>query len=251
MRQFGLIGKSLIHSFSGDYFNRKFSDSGIKDAQFSMFSIPDISQIRDVISANPFLLGLSVTIPYKTDIIDYIDDLDEPAKAIGAVNSLKIIRQGDKIRIKGFNTDYLGFIDSLKTADYKKFKKALILGTGGASKAVAYALKILNIDFRFVSRDPKNLTIYSYSDLSKEVLSRYSLIINTTPLGMYPDIKTYPDIPYQHLNSQHLLFDLVYNPRETVFLNKGLQQNTYICNGLNMLYAQADYSWKIWNNEAI
>jgi len=251
MRQFGLLGKGLTHSYSESYFNNKFSTLGLTDVCYNLFSVSDLTGMRDIISANPFLTGLNVTIPFKIDVINFVDELDESAKAIGAVNTLKILRQGKKTRIKGYNTDYLGFIESIKSMNYKIYKKALILGTGGASRAIAYALNLLSIDFLFVSRQQKNEATINYNDLTKDLLSRYSLIINTTPLGMYPDIKSCPDIPFQYLGRKHLLFDLVYNPDKTVFLQKGQQQNTYICNGLNMLYAQAEYSWKIWNDEAL
>jgi len=251
MRQFGLIGKSLTHSFSENYFNNKFLALGLKDVQYNLLSINNLNELRDKILENPSLIGLNVTIPFKIDVLDYIDELDETAKTIGAVNTLKIKRHDNKINIKGYNTDYLGFSDSIKLLDYKIPKKALILGTGGASRAVAYTLKLFNIDFLFVSRQQRNETTINYNNLTKNILSHYTLIINTTPLGMYPDTESFPDIPFQYLSKKHLLFDLVYNPEETVLLQKALQQNAYICNGLNMLYAQAEYSWKIWNDETL
>ena len=249
MPLYGLIGKNLTHSFSEKYFKNKFSALGLKDTQYNLFPLSNLVNMKEVISANPSLMGLNVTIPYKIDVLNYVDELDINAKEIGAVNTLKIKRSGDIIKIKGYNTDYLGFLKSLKLLDYKAHKNALILGTGGASKAVAYVLKLLNIDFLFVSRQPNDEVTINYNDINKELLSRYTLIINTTPLGMHPDVRSFPDIPYQHLDEKYLLFDLVYNPEKTVFLDKGLQQNAYICNGLNMLYAQAEYSWKIWNDE--
>jgi len=249
MTQYGLIGKTLKHSYSAEYFNKKFSALGLKDVSYDLFSIPDMKALMKLITESPSLKGLGVTIPFKTQVLSCVDVLDESARAIGAVNTLKIIRTDTKTIIKGYNTDYQGFMDSLKTLDVHKHKKALILGTGGASKAVAYALGLLKTDCLFVSRQLKNDKTINYNALNKDILSDYTLIVNTTPLGMYPDTESYPEIPYQFIGEKHLLYDLVYNPEITTFLLKGLQQNAYICNGLDMLYRQADYSWKIWNDE--
>lgn len=249
MVQFGLIGKTLTHSLSEVYFKNKFTNLGLKDVYYSLYTMDNVADIQTLISKNPFLKGLNVTIPFKTDVMLYTNELDETVSAIGAVNTLKIYRDNKKTRIKGFNTDYLGFLDSLKALDYRKHKKALILGTGGSAKAVAYALDLLGIKYLFVSRQKKNEKTIGYKEINKDILNSYTLIVNTTPLGMYPELEDCPDIPFQCLDTKHLLYDLIYNPPKTVFLKKGQQQKAYICNGLNMLYIQAEYSWKIWNDE--
>jgi shikimate dehydrogenase len=191
----------------------------------------------------PDLCGFNVTIPYKEQIIPFLDDLDSPAKTIGAVNTV-VVKNG---RLIGYNTDFEGFKSSLLPFLPKRPIKALILGTGGASKAVAYALRTLNIPYLFISRNPdKGLT---YQSLSKEIMAEYSLVINTTPIGMFPNIDQFPDIPYPFLTSQHLLYDLVYNPALTTFLKKGQMQGAQILNGLKMLELQAEKAWEIWNQE--
>lgn len=249
MKQYGLIGKTLTHSYSADYFRKKISALGLNDVSYDLFPISNLNELKKLLTDNPYLKGLGVTIPFKIEILNYLNTLDVSAKAIGAVNTLKIERLNDKIILKGYNTDYSGFIDSLKSLDFQKHKKALILGTGGASKAVAYALDSLKIDFLFVSRQLKNEKTINYNELNKDIITDYTFIINATPLGMYPDTESCPEIPYQYIGKNHLLYDLVYNPEITAFLLKGLQQNAYICNGLDMLYRQAEYSWKIWNDE--
>ncbi len=249
MSHFGLIGKNLSHSLSASYFSKKFETLGLSSFQYKLYNISHISEIIDLIKSDKKLKGLNITIPYKTDVLPYLDSIDDEAKEIGAVNTLKILRGINSYKIMGFNTDCLGFKDSLTTHKNYKNHKTLILGTGGAARAVAYALKKLNIPYLFVSRNKTTPHSITYHELNEKYIRQYTLIINTTPLGMHPDIDTKPDIPYQFIGKKHFLFDLVYNPPITPFLRKGLEQNAYICNGLNMLYAQAEYSWKIWLNE--
>jgi len=247
MRFFGLIGKSLEHSFSPVYFKEKFEKEGITDSFYQLFPLKTIDEFNQLISDFSELTGVNVTIPYKQSIIQFLDKIDFHAKHIGAVNTIKFERINQKLKLKGYNTDYLGFIDSLKPYLKDHHKSALILGTGGSSAAVAYALKILGINYIKVSRNPVK-EVMSYDSLTKEVLSEYKLIINTTPLGMFPNVDAYPEIPYSAISNKHLLFDLTYNPTKTIFLKKGEENGATIINGSEMLVRQAEYAWKIWNN---
>lgn len=247
MKNYGLIGYPLSHSFSKKYFAQKFEKEGILNCQYDLFSIPDVRDFLQLFTNNPNLVGINVTIPYKEKVIPFLDKLSESAAAIGAVNTIK--KQGGKLI--GFNTDVYGFEKSIFPIIHKKYKvdetlKALVLGTGGASKAIVYMLKKHNIQPVLVSRTP-NENQLSYADLSKEILETHQIIVNTTPLGTYPNMDTFPDIPYQFLNENHLLYDLVYNPEVTNFLQKGLDQNTAIKNGFQMLELQAEKAWEIWN----
>ncbi|UII23301.1 shikimate dehydrogenase family protein [Fulvivirga ligni] len=246
MKKYGLIGKKLSHSFSKDYFSKKFMDLGLTDYSYDLFPLENISQIVDLIKANPELQGFNITIPYKEEIIPYLDSMEENAKEIGAFNVVKIKNN----KLTGYNSDFFGFKSSLENW-YKPTKnnKALVLGTGGASKAVAAALGALNIEFKYVSRDNQkaSLTYNNFVD-SPELILEYPLIINTTPLGMAPNTESMPELPYAHLTSDHFLYDLVYNPTETKFLSLGKAQNCQVKNGLEMLHLQAEKSWEIWNS---
>ncbi|MDA3952614.1 MAG: shikimate dehydrogenase [Bacteroidales bacterium] len=248
MRFFGLIGKKLEHSFSPVFFKEKFEEEGIEDAFYNLYPLKNIDELNQLITDFSNLSGLNVTIPYKQDVISFLDEIDEDAKAIGAINTIKFDWIKSKLKLTGYNTDYLGFIDSIKPLLKKHHKSALVLGTGGGSLAIAYALKKLGIIYTKVSRNPKNNNELSYELLNKELISETKLIINTTPLGMYPDISQKPDIPYDSLTKEHLLYDLIYNPKQTEFLRKGEKQGAVIKNGFEMLIKQAEYSWKIWNN---
>ncbi len=248
MRTFGLIGKKLAHSFSPQYFRQKFSNEKINDAKYQLYPLDNIHEFHLLIKNNPDIAGLNVTIPYKTDIIPLLDSLSHAAKEIGAVNTIKIESSGTGLQLIGHNTDYLGFTESIKPHLKSDHIKALVLGTGGSSKAVQFGLKQLNIDFLMVSRNPQNENQMNYSMLSKEILNEYKIIINTTPLGMFPDVEQKPDIDYSFLTPQHLLYDLIYNPDKTMFLKEGEKNGCQIKNGLEMLQIQAEYSWEIWNN---
>jgi shikimate dehydrogenase len=250
MRFFGLIGKSLEHSFSPVYFKEKFEREGIQDSYYQLFPLKTIDEFNQLINDFSELTGVNVTIPYKQSIIPFLDEIDSNAKEIGAVNTIKFERINSKLILKGFNTDYLGFMDSLKAHLKDYHKSALILGTGGSSAAVAYALKIMGINYIKVSRTPVK-EVLSYKELTEEIIREYNLIINTTPLGMFPDIETYPPIPYSAISKKHILFDLIYNPIKTVFLKKGQEKGATIINGSEMLIGQAEYAWKIWNNKPI
>ncbi|MFI5172014.1 MAG: shikimate dehydrogenase family protein [Chitinophagales bacterium] len=246
MRKFGLIGYPLGHSFSQPYFTKKFEEENIDDAVYELFPLENIDDIRLLFEINRDLHGLSVTIPYKESVIEYLDELDITAKEISAVNCIKINDPEFLREKKGYNTDCLGFRDSIQPLLQKHHKKALILGTGGSSKAVAFALKELGIQYTFVSRK-KTASFIPYEMLDKNTMEENPVIVNCTPAGMYPAIENAPAIPYQFLNSNHLCFDLVYNPGETLFLQKAKQQGASVKNGLEMLQLQAEYAWKIWN----
>lgn len=242
MKLYGLLGKSLIHSFSKNYFTEKFVTESITDCVYELFEIEGLNDLNTILS-QPNLKGLNVTIPYKEDIIKYLDDIDSIAKGIGAVNTIKV-NNGQLI---GYNTDYYGFKKSLKPFLDINHNRALILGTGGASKAVAYVLKELNINCLFVSRTPKNSNEISYNDINEYVIKHHQIIINATPIGTFPNINNFPKLCYDKLTPEHLLYDLVYNPLETEFLKKGKLQGCITINGLQMLKLQAEKSWEIWN----
>lgn len=246
MEKYGLIGYPLTHSFSAQYFNEKFFREGIHDSHYELFQIDNINQLLPLIKETKELKGLSVTIPYKQAVIPYLSSMDEIAKEAGAVNTIKIIRK-DKFFLQGFNTDVFGFEESLKPLLKKHHKKALILGTGGASKAVAFVLKKLGIDFLFVSRNKSNSFVITYDELNTDIIASHLLIINTTPVGMFPHVDEFPAIPYGHLTKRHLLFELVYNPAETMFMKRGIEKGAAVTNGLQMLYLQAEKAWQIWN----
>lgn len=242
---FGLLGKDISYSFSRGYFNKKFKDLNLNEYKYQNFDIPIIDDFPNIFNIHKNVEGINVTIPYKEDVIQYLDELDETAKQIGAVNVINI--QSDN-SLKGYNTDSYGFENSIKPLLKEYHRKALILGTGGASKAISYVLKKNNIDFKFVSRNPTNQTQISYTELNKNIISNYKIIINCTPLGTSPNIELCPNIPYEFLSEQHLLYDLIYNPEITLFLSKGKETGATIKNGLEMLELQAEESWRIWNS---
>jgi len=237
MRHFGIIGFPLVQSFSAKYFNEKFATSGI-DAEYSLYPTEVENLKLTVERLLDTLDGMNVTIPYKQAIIPYLDRLDETAEAIGAVNVVH--------KHVGYNTDCLGFIDSIRPLLRADDRKALVLGTGGASKAVCYGLRKLGVIPTLVSRTPK-AGMLGYKDLTEDIMKEHTLIVNCTPLGMFPEIDACPDIPYAFITAQHLLFDCIYNPEETLFLQKGKAQGATTQNGMEMLYGQAKAAWKIWN----
>ena len=246
MRKYGLIGLPLLHSFSKIYFTDKFEKEGI-DASYGLYALQDISEFL-VLKNKVGLCGLNVTIPYKEKIIPFLDELDETAAEIGAVNVIQFIHRDGTLRFKGFNSDAIGFEKSITPYLKPSHKKALILGTGGASKAINYVLQKKGIETTFVSRTPKP-GVLTYSQLNKEILFDNLLIINASPVGMYPHMAECPAIPYQFLTPNHLLFDVVYNPYETLFLNRGKEMGAIVLNGENMLVGQAKAAWEIWNND--
>ncbi len=244
MREFGLIGKTLKHSFSQKYFEEKFKCEQITDASYSLFELTDIKQLTEFIRQHPQLVGFNVTIPYKQQIIPYLDELSEEAAAVNAVNTVVIERVGGQILTKGHNTDIIGFRESLREVDLPK--QALVLGTGGAAAAVTYVLENLGCRCTAISRDPQRGL--PYSALNADIIRQHKFIVNCTPLGTYPNINEKPDIPYEGLSGEHFLYDLVYNPSETAFLKEGILRGAKVQNGLQMLHAQAEASWRIWNN---
>ncbi len=245
MRQFGLIGYPLWHSFSKKYFTEKFKKENIIDALFEAYPIESINELPSLLKANPALRGLSVTIPYKQAVLAYLDSKDAVLNKINACNCIKIVDG----QLHGYNTDVIGFHHSLLQKLQPAHSKALVLGTGGASKAVTYVLKQLHIEYIYVSRTAKEGIDHSikYEDLTDDIISSHLLIINTTPLGMFPNEDAAPRIKYDLLTPQHYLFDLVYNPSKTLFLQKGEKKGAIIQNGYDMLTTQAEASWKIWN----
>lgn len=248
MRKFGLIGYPLGHSFSKKYFTNKFEQEKIIACKYDNYPIESIEGIRDLIMGDPELIGLNVTIPYKEQVLDYLDEVDQVAKEVGAVNVIKILRNNNSIYLKGYNSDVFGFEYPLKQVIGNLHTKALILGTGGASKAVAWVLKKNNIDFSFVSRSPKTKGVISYEQLDRECIREHKIIVNTSPIGMYPNVTEAPKMNYSAITSEHILYDLVYNPEATQFLLNGAEKKAITLNGLPMLYLQAEKAWKIWNS---
>jgi shikimate dehydrogenase len=243
MKKLGLLGRNINYSFSRNYFNQKFEKEALIHYSYQNFDIQSIEEFSEILIQNPDLIGLNVTIPYKETIIKYLDELSEIATEIGAVNTIKISESGRKI---GHNTDFYGFQETIKPLLKPHHKKALILGTGGAAKAIVFALKKLNIETQLVSRNEKN-TI-KYTDLNLNIFQEYQIVINCTPVGTFPETEQYPNIPYHFFNSKHIAFDLIYNPEKTTFLKKAEENNAVIQNGYQMLVLQAEKAWQIWND---
>lgn len=244
MRQFGLIGYPLSHSFSQKFFTDKFREEHIADCVYENFPLENIDALRAVLESNPQLAGLNVTIPYKEKVIPYLHHQSDVVKQIGACNCIKIVNG----ELHGYNTDVTGFENSLRPLLEAHHRKALVLGTGGAAKAIHFVMEKLGIIFLEVSRNPFSGRQISYEQLTPELLEQHTLIINTTPVGMYPHVNECPPLPYEALTPRHYLFDLVYNPVKTQFLQKGEEQGAVTKNGGDMLVIQAEESWKIWNS---
>jgi shikimate dehydrogenase len=260
MRKFGLIGYPIKHSFSKGYFTKKFKEEGLEDHVYELFPLPNLSDLPELIMSEPDLCGLNVTIPHKIGVMYYMDKVDAAAKEIDAVNCIKIVNHkpvesffsGDissmKVRLEGYNTDAYAFEASLRPLLKKHHKKALILGNGGAARAVSFVLDKLNIRYKFIGRRTMKNEIL-YKNMDKDLITEHPLIINTTPVGMSPDINALPEIPYHYLTKQHLLYDLIYNPDETEFLIQGKKHGATTKNGLEMLHLQAEKAWEIWNSK--
>lgn len=247
MQKYGLIGYPLGHSFSQGYFNEKFKAEQI-DAEYVNFEIPSITDFMQVIDEHPNLCGLNVTIPYKEQVIPYLDELDQDAAKIGAVNVIKIIRSPKgKLKLVGYNSDVIGFTQSIEPLLKPCHKRAFILGTGGAAKAVCHGLKSLGLEPTFVSRSKKDKDVLTYEELTPELMAQHQVIVNTTPVGMFPKVDFCPPILYEYLTPDHLLYDLIYNPDETLFMKKGRTRGAEVKNGLEMLLLQAFAGWEIWN----
>ena len=248
MDKYGLIGYPLGHSFSIGYFNEKFQNECI-DATYENFEIPSIENLTEILDSNPELKGLNVTIPYKEKVISYLDSISPEARAIGAVNVIKVNHKGNKTELKGYNSDVIGFTQSIEPLLERYHKKALVLGTGGASKAIIFSLKSLGIETLTVSRYERHGCV-RYEDITPEMIKEYNVIVNCTPCGMYPQTDDCPNLPYEAMDSHTLLYDLIYNPDETLFLKKGKAQGATVKNGLEMLLLQAFASWNFWNSDA-
>lgn len=247
MDKYGLIGYPLIHSFSRSYFNEKFQNENI-DATYENFEIPTIENLPEVIDSNPELKGLNVTIPYKEKVISYLDSVSPEARAIGAVNVIKVTHNGSETTLKGYNSDVIGFTKSIEPLLERWHKKALILGTGGASKAVNYGLRSLGLETVFVSRYERPGTI-QYDKITPDVIKEYNVIVNCTPVGMYPHVDECPQLPYEAMDSHTLLYDLIYNPDNTLFMQRGEENGATVKNGLEMLLLQAFSSWEFWHDD--
>lgn len=248
MKKFGLIGFPLGHSFSKAYFSEKFKKENIRDCQYDNYPLEDISSLQKLIRDNTELIGLNVTIPHKQAVIPLLNEMDNEAAAIGAVNTIKISLEKGDPHLIGYNTDIYGFENPLLEVLSHEHKKALILGTGGASKAVEYILQKHHVECCFVSRNPKVPKVFSYENLTEELIAQFQIIVNTSPIGMFPDIDNKPAIPYEGLGKMHILYDLIYNPEKTLFLKEGEKRGTHIINGLPMLHMQAEKAWEIWNS---
>ncbi len=248
MKRYGLLGYPLTHSFSKRFFTEKFETENI-DSTYDNFEIDNINKFPEVVKNNPEVIGFNVTIPYKELVIPFLDELNDSAREIGAVNTIKVKRNENNIYLKGFNTDTYGFETSLSPLLKDYHKKALILGTGGASKALKYVLHKRGIDYISASIEELKEKEIRYEDIDKALMKERLLIINATPLGTYPKVDTSPNIPYEHITKKHLLFDLVYNPGVTQFMKKGLEKGATVKNGYEMLLGQARRSYEIWNSE--
>lgn len=244
-RTFGLIGKSLSHSFSKQFFTDYFKQHEI-DAVYQNFELSNIKEITNILKDEE-VFGLNVTIPYKTEVIPFLDELDDEAKAVGAVNTIRFFERNGKRVCKGYNTDFTGFRNSIKPFLKNHHERALILGTGGASKAVAHVLEGIGLDCLFVSRNKTDDSQLSYEELNNYVINSHLLIVNTTPVGTAPNINDKPLLPYEHIGEKHLCYDLIYNPAKTAFLKEAEKQGAMIQNGHDMLKIQALSAWKIWN----
>lgn len=246
MRKYGLVGYPLGHSFSKKYFSEKFSKENIPDCVYNNYPLENLDHLEDLIKSDEDLVGLNVTIPYKSQILRFVDVLDPEAKEIGAVNVLKIKRQSDQFTIFGYNSDVTGIRDTLLPYIKDNVRNALILGTGGSSRAVSFVLNKLGLNVSHVSRERKP-GIRNYSDVTPAIIRNTQIIVNTTPLGMFPDIENKPDLDYSALTQDHVLFDLVYNPEMTSFLKMGADKGCITLSGLKMLHSQAEKAWEIWN----
>lgn len=248
MKLYGLIGYPLEHSSSPDFFHRKFEKEGIHDADYCLFPIKEITELPRLVAEHPDLSGFNVTSPYKQAILPYLTRTDNAADTIGAVNTVRVVRENGQTELHGYNTDYIGFAESLMERLPRTPKRALVLGTGGGARAVAYALTGLHTEVTFVSRT-QGRNALTYRDLTAEIVEDNQLIVNATPLGMHPAPDGCPDFPYEWLTNRHFLYDLIYNPVETEFLRRGRVRGADTCNGLSMLYLQAEAAWSLWRSQ--
>jgi shikimate dehydrogenase len=250
MRKFGLIGYPLGHSFSKKYFTEKFFTEHISDCSYENYPLKNLNEFRELVASNNELCGLNITIPYKSEIIGFLDVIEPEAEEIGAVNVMKIRRPDGQLKLYGYNSDVTGIRDTLLPFIRDNVRNAMVLGTGGSSRAVCHVLKKFGLKVDLVSRERKP-GVLIYSDIDSEIIDSTQLIINTTPLGMFPNTESKPDINYRRLNRKHILFDLVYNPELTSFLRMGAEQGCSIISGIRMLHSQAEKAWEIWNNDGL
>ena len=248
-RQFGLIGGSLSHSLSQKYFTKKFAELGLTNCKYTLFPISEVSKVTNIIAGNPSLVGLNVTSPYKETIIPFLDELDPIVLKLGTVNVIKITRDGDYTHLKGYNTDIFGLHKTFEMLGLPSGCKALILGSGGSAKTAKFVLSEMGVKSTNVSRLPSTLDELPYSKITAKTLQNYKLIINATPVGMFPNVSQFPKIPYEGITADHICLDLVYNPSKTKFMEKCEAQGARTANGLTMLYEQADKAWEIWNEQ--
>ena len=246
-RQFGLIGGSLSHSLSQKYFTKKFAELGLSNCKYTLFPISEVSKVTNIIDGNPSLVGLNVTSPYKETIIPFLDELDTKVLKVGTVNVIKITRDGEYTHLKGYNTDIFGLRKTFEMLELPSNCKALILGSGGSAKTAKVVLSEMGVTSTNVSRHPETLDELSYQKLTANKIKDYKLIINATPVGMFPNVSQFPQIPYEGITSSHICLDLVYNPAKTKFIEKCEAHGARTANGLTMLYEQADKAWEIWN----
>jgi shikimate dehydrogenase len=249
MREFGLIGYPLDHAYSQKYFEEKFRKFGIEDAKYTLFPISEIGKIKNIIGSHPGLIGLNVTTPYKELVIPFLDEIDPKILKFGTINTIKIVHKNQKTSLKGFNTDVYGLRKSFDELNLPHNTRALVLGSGGSGRTVACVLKERGIEVTTVSREPKSIKQIQYSSISEKLLKNHNLIVNASPVGMFPNVDNCPDIPYQYISQEHYCFDLVYNPEKTIFLQKCEAKGAKILNGYTMLFEQADKAWEIWNEE--
>lgn len=248
MKKLGLIGFPLTHSFSKKYYESKFEKENIKNIYYDLFSIESINRFSDILKT-PKLIGVNVTIPYKREVMSYLDEVSEEADSIQAVNCIRITNINGKPYLKGYNTDIIGFKNSLEPLLTAQHRSAMILGNGGAAQAVKQALKELNIDYIVITRNPNSKKEYSYTQINEIMMQEHRIVINCSPLGNFPNIDQKPDIPYQFVSKEHLFYDLIYNPEETLFLKLAKEKGAKIKNGYEMLVLQAEENWKIWMDE--
>jgi shikimate dehydrogenase len=249
MKEFGLIGYPLGHSYSQKYFEQKFKDMGMEDVKYTLFPISEIHKITNIVSSHKNLCGLNITTPYKELVIPFLHDIEPVIMKLGTVNVVKVKRTEKSFLLKGYNTDIYGLHKIFDELDILPETKALILGSGGSGKTTSYVLEEKGISYTVVSRNPSNLQQLTYDNITEAVIKNHKLIINATPIGMYPNFDNFPKIPYQYITNEHICFDLVYNPDQTMFIKKCGEVGAKTVNGLAMLYEQADKAWEIWNSE--